>query len=84
MEVPCKNCICLPVCKSRNFWQLKKDCSIFRNFLFDITDTYIDVAEKNYWRKKNYWKRKLALKQFLKPQTDSQMDGWNIRYEFIY
>jgi hypothetical protein len=84
MKLPCEDCICLPVCKGKNFYQLKRDCSIFRNFLFEINKTPINSAERNHWKKKNYWRKKMALKKFFNPQNDSQIDGWNIRYEFIY
>ena len=37
MEKPkCLNCLCLAVCKHKNFDQLKKDCFYIVNFLYNF------------------------------------------------
>ena len=44
-EVPCKNCICLPVCKGQNnFLILYRKCSLLRKFYSheDGKETNID------------------------------------------
>ena len=54
MEIPCKNCITLPICKSIQYnrtdascyieWKLIKKCSILYNFL-DRPWKYVQIGE---------------------------------------
>jgi hypothetical protein len=33
MKVPCKNCICLPLCRNKRYTRLFKDCTLWKDFV---------------------------------------------------
>ena len=33
MKVPCENCICIPVCKNKQYLHMKDDCEPIKRFL---------------------------------------------------
>jgi len=34
MKCPCKQCICIPICQSKNLWELVEECTIASKYLY--------------------------------------------------
>jgi len=49
MKCPCKECICVPVCRHKGFLNLVHSCSPFCVFTLDCSNAYTD---KVIYRKK--------------------------------
>ena len=67
MECPCKNCICLPVCKYKKYYKLFTDCSLIEEYISD----YNSALKRN---KKHVYQ----LQKIMKPTRWSfiNKEGW--------
>lgn len=73
-DCPCLNCVCVPICRHKQYSKLHKNCINLRMFLPGI---YNDREDRNYI----VFDKKVALKLALQPTTwDVQVDG-SIRLE---
>ena len=45
-QPPCKNCLCVPVCKIKPFQQFISDCSWIKSYLFNIEKS--EFAKRMY------------------------------------
>jgi hypothetical protein len=56
IPIPCLNCVCVPVCRQKEYDQLIMECSIISNFLY-----------RNHKRIKSFKTRLIAIESILKP-----------------
>ena len=48
LDVPCYNCICVPVCRNKTFHQLCSECVFVNNYLSDIPNDNTPLSHY-YW-----------------------------------
>ena len=44
LDVPCYNCICVPICRNKKFHKLCKECVFVTNYLSDIPNDSIPLS----------------------------------------
>lgn len=77
MSLPCIDCVCFAICKQKNFFKIKRECSIITKYLHDGNMKTFNALSKA--QKRTYWRRKFALKIYFKPLTDEQITGWLVK-----
>ena len=40
MNCPCENCVCLPVCRHKEYYNLFKNCSLIKEYIPDYNIIY--------------------------------------------
>ncbi|MHA1972851.1 MAG: hypothetical protein ACTSW1_07655 [Candidatus Hodarchaeales archaeon] len=55
-KIPCYQCLCLPVCKFKQYRELIRECTILKGFLYNIVEKKTrSYAIYQYEGKKGYW-----------------------------
>ena len=44
MKYPCKNCVCIPICKNKKWFEVLKDCSLLSSYFYDKFGD-LDISE---------------------------------------
>jgi hypothetical protein len=63
---PCINCLCIPICKGEEYFDLLNKCNLLKDLMYDIEIVTIP---------NQYYKRKRYAKTIINPKTDR---GWRI------
>ncbi|MHA1972863.1 MAG: hypothetical protein ACTSW1_07715 [Candidatus Hodarchaeales archaeon] len=50
IKVPCKDCICKPICANKTYSDLLVQCSTITNHLYQMTDEPYYSGKKVFWR----------------------------------
>jgi len=53
-KCPCKNCICIPICREKDYIKMIRNCSLLKNLLYG-----------NKFR--NFWRILIETEKILKP-----------------
>ncbi|MHA1972869.1 MAG: hypothetical protein ACTSW1_07745 [Candidatus Hodarchaeales archaeon] len=50
-KIPCKDCLCLPICKHKNYMTATSECSIVYDFLYSkrSVDDIFRRGQKDFW-----------------------------------
>ena len=64
MNAPCKECLCVPICRHKRYKALLDECSIVYGYVFFIEGKY------NYYNER-YWDRKELIRQALQPKWET-------------
>ena len=69
MDLPCVDCVCVAICKNKDYKSAAEDCQFLERFLHQGRGRF----------DKRYWRRKYAARQYLKP-TGSPGRGWSMKW----
>ena len=62
-EPPCKDCLCLPICRTKSYAQLHKACSLVKMYLYISNALSTSLVNRN----SKFEDRIFALYEILKP-----------------
>ena len=68
---PCKDCICVPICKHKNYTQLIGECDL----IFDLLYKRAEMSRQGGYRQRSFKVNILKVEEYLKPTT------WETSYE---
>ena len=68
MKCPCKECICLAVCKHKNYTAMLNECIMINNYLYDNIESFKSKTPRYAdWRVDDFDKRIVKAIDSLKP-----------------
>lgn len=46
IKCPCKNCVCIPICRNKNINALFDDCSLIREYIVDYDNIFLRRTDR--------------------------------------
>ncbi|MHA1972868.1 MAG: hypothetical protein ACTSW1_07740 [Candidatus Hodarchaeales archaeon] len=46
MKIPCRTCICKPICRHKGYGEMLRDCSIIDNYIGDLNK---ETLRRDFW-----------------------------------
>lgn len=66
---PCKDCLCVPICRQKQYYYLIEDCSILDEFLYLDKARFIEGTSRMTTRKERFPESLNEIYETLNPTT---------------